>query len=170
MSNDIPYPCSGCMHYDTTNEECPCEMGRYISGHHCEDFEDRRNHGLPIPKRVPSVSTVNPTRQDTEKTEVEEQGVFVDHGYRCPKCMAGTFVTNDGMRFCANLGGFEDDGCDWNEQQPQPKKEITEIEELKQRILKTEEEITELKLRLGLAMKAINVLGENHGQFSHFWR
>lgn len=40
---------------------------------------------------------------------------FVDYDYRCPKCGAGTFLYEKGLRICANIGGLgEDEGCNWS--------------------------------------------------------
>lgn len=41
---------------------------------------------------------------------------FVCCGVACPRCGAGTFVGDDGVRFCVNIGGWEEgDGCSWRE-------------------------------------------------------
>lgn len=39
---------------------------------------------------------------------------FWDYKVRCPECGAPTISNEDGDRWCANVGGWEDvNGCDW---------------------------------------------------------
>ncbi len=48
---------------------------------------------------------------------------FVDYNIKCPDCGAGTVLSDDGIRVCANLGGWEEgDGCSWRESRLESKR------------------------------------------------
>lgn len=68
--------------------------------------------------RLEGIATVSDCSETVACKVPPAPATFVSCEVVCPRCGAGTFVGDDGVRFCANIGGWEEgDDCSWRADQ-----------------------------------------------------